>query len=86
MTTITLTADGAWTVNDESTVIPRAWMTDDALTFDAKGLLVYLATLPAGTHDLDDIADRNGYVLGTLTAIANELAWAGYAEITGGDA
>lgn len=85
MTSIILVADGSRTVDDETT-IPRTWITDGDITLDAKGFLAYLAALPAGPHDLDQIADRNGYAQGTLQTIADELVWAGYVQIAGGAA
>lgn len=82
MITVTLVADGARTVMDQTT-LPNNWMADDATSFDAKGLLAYLATLPTGTHSIDQIADRFGYAPATLTAIVNELDWAGYVQVGG---
>lgn len=84
MTSITLVANGSRTVDNETT-IPRTWITDGDITLDAKGFLAYLATLPAGPHSLDFIAGQHAYDSRLLMVIANELEWAGYITITGGD-
>lgn len=85
-TKITLIASGAGPATDGHIYIDATIVSDPNLTMDSLGLLAFLASRP-GTHLLADIARERFYDPACLTAIADDLVHAGYAEITdGGDA
>lgn len=70
-------------VTDGSVQLDATIVADPDPTFDALGLLVWLAAHP-GTHLIAAVARERFYDPACLTAVAADLVHNGYAEITDG--